>query len=202
VCGTFTVPCFLDQPGCPTGSRFAFADARSNDPVRLPNNTMVADYGTILNDLSRFPTLTAVAPDFQQLWDRSDPNGYAQHMTTDPLPDTPPHTVLMQSAVGDHQVANGAADVEVRTIGATSHGLPDLRLGLRALGRRGGLQRAGAERQHPARRVRVEPGPARRPAPHGGGPGPEGRAPEDRRLDHRPLRRARLPRRPVALTAA
>ena len=36
VCGQFTVPCFLDQPGCPTGSRFAFADAKSNDPVRLP----------------------------------------------------------------------------------------------------------------------------------------------------------------------
>ena len=278
VCGTFTVPCFLDQPGCPTGSRFAFAGTTSNDPVPLPHNTMVANYdciirtdaaagskarvalyghgllgdasevdlapqramvkrfnfaycatdwkgmaiedvpnvGTILNDLSRFPTLTdrmqqgilnflylgrllrkgfpnepglagridtsalfydgnsqggiyggtltAVAPDLQrsvlgvpamnystllqrstdfaqygavlytsypneierpllfsliqQLWDRSDPNGYAQHMTTDPLPDTPPHTVLMQSAVGDHQVANVAADVEARTIGA------------------------------------------------------------------------------------
>jgi hypothetical protein len=284
VCGTFTVPCFLDQLGCPTGSRFAFADARSNDPVRLPNNTMVANYdciirtdasaankarvalyghgllgdasevdlapqramvkrfnfaycatdwkgmamedvpnvGTILNDLSRFPTLTdrmqqgllnflylgrllrkgipsepglagridtsalfydgnsqggiyggtltAVAPDFQrsvlgvpamnystllqrstdfaqygavlytsypdaierpllfsliqQLWDRSDANGYAQHMTTNPYPDTPPHTVLMQSAVGDHQVANVAADVEARTIGAKMRANP------------------------------------------------------------------------------
>ena len=39
-------------------------------------------------------------------------------MTTDPYPNTPAHTVLMQSAVGDHQVANVAADVEARTIGA------------------------------------------------------------------------------------
>ncbi|MEO8690687.1 MAG: hypothetical protein ABI611_21025 [Solirubrobacteraceae bacterium] len=284
VCGTFTVPCFLDQPGCPTGSRFAFAGATSNDPVRIPHNTMAANYdciirtdatsaskarvvlyghgllgdasevdlapqramvkrfnyaycatdwkgmamedvpnvGTILNDLSRFPTLTdrmqqgllnflylgrllrkgfpnetglagridssalfydgnsqggiyggtltAVAPDFQrsvlgvpgmnystllqrstdfsqyatvlytsypneierpllfsllqQLWDRSDPNGYAQHMTTSPYPGTPPHTVLMQSAVGDHQVANVAADVEARTIGARIRATP------------------------------------------------------------------------------
>ncbi len=54
----------------------------------------------------------------QQLWDRSDPNGYAHHMTSDPYPNTPPHTVLMQTAVGDFQVANVAADVEARTIGA------------------------------------------------------------------------------------
>jgi hypothetical protein len=60
----------------------------------------------------------------QQLWDRSDPDGYAWNMTSDPLPDTPPHTVLMQSAVGDHQVANVAADVEARTIGAKIRGNP------------------------------------------------------------------------------
>ena len=54
----------------------------------------------------------------QQLWDRSDPNGYAQHMTLSPYPNTPLHSVLMQTAVGDHQVANVAADVEARTIGA------------------------------------------------------------------------------------
>ena len=284
VCGQFTVPCYLDAPGCPPGSRFAFAGPTSNDPVRIPGNTMVANYecivrldaagdarpslyghgllgdasevdlppqramvkrhnflycatdwkgmaaedipnvGTILNDLSRFPTLTdrlqqgllnflylgrlmihpdgfasdpalggridtrrlfydgnsqggiyggtltAIAPDFQrsvlgvpamnystllqrstdfaqygavlyasypkeierpllfsliqQLWDRSDPNGYAHHMTSDPYPGTPPHTVLMQSAVGDHQVANVAADVEARTIGARIRATP------------------------------------------------------------------------------
>jgi hypothetical protein len=279
VCGQFTVPCFLDAPGCPPGSRFAFDPTKphGNEPLRIPGNTMAANYecivradstgarpslyghgllgdasevdlrpqremverhdfiycatdwkgmatedvpnvGTILTDLSRFPTLTdrlqqgllnflylgrlmihpdglpsdpalagkidtqrlfydgnsqggiyggtltAVSPDFQrsvlgvpamnystllqrstdfeeysipmyasypdeverpllfsliqQLWDRSDPNGYAQHMTSDPYPDTPPHTVLMQTAVGDFQVANVAADVEARTIGA------------------------------------------------------------------------------------
>jgi hypothetical protein len=278
VCGQFTVPCFLDRPGCPPGSRFAFADAKSNDPVRIPGNTMLANYecivradavgnarpalyghgllgdasevdlppqrsmvkdhnfiycatdwkgmsqedipnvASILTDLSGFPsltdrvqqgllnflflgrlmihpdgfasdptlggktdrrrlfydgnsqggifggTLTAISPDversvlgvpgmnystllqrstdfsqyspilygsypkeierpllfslIQQLWDRSDPDGYAQHMTTHPYPNTPHHVVLMQSAVGDHQVANVAADVEARTIGA------------------------------------------------------------------------------------
>jgi hypothetical protein len=57
----------------------------------------------------------------QMLWDRSDPNGYAAHMTTDPLPNTPPHTVLLHEAFGDHQVANVATEVEARTIGASIH---------------------------------------------------------------------------------
>jgi hypothetical protein len=57
----------------------------------------------------------------QMLWDRSDPNGLAHHMTTDPLPNTPQHTVLMHEAFGDHQVANVATEIEARTIGATIH---------------------------------------------------------------------------------
>jgi hypothetical protein len=57
----------------------------------------------------------------QMLWDRSDPNGYAHHMTTDPLPDTPTHKVLLHLAFGDHQVANIATEVETRTIGASIH---------------------------------------------------------------------------------
>jgi len=54
----------------------------------------------------------------QNLWDRGEPDGYAQHMTTDPYPNTPSHTVLLHMAVGDHQVANVATQVEARTIGA------------------------------------------------------------------------------------
>jgi hypothetical protein len=54
----------------------------------------------------------------QMLWDRSDPNGYAAHMTTTPLPNTPQHRVLMQVAFGDHQVTTVQADAEARTIGA------------------------------------------------------------------------------------
>ncbi|HUO74332.1 MAG TPA: hypothetical protein VMU39_26405 [Solirubrobacteraceae bacterium] len=57
----------------------------------------------------------------QQLWDRGEPDGYAQQMTTHPLPDTPSHTVLMQIAYGDHQVSDYAAAVEARTIGAFVH---------------------------------------------------------------------------------
>jgi hypothetical protein len=57
----------------------------------------------------------------QMLWDRGDPNGYAHRMTTNPLPDTPPHRVLINVAFGDHQVTNFASDVEARTIGARAH---------------------------------------------------------------------------------
>jgi len=54
----------------------------------------------------------------QSMWDRGEPNGYANHMTDDPLPGTPPHKVLIEMAYGDHQVANVQTEVEARTIGA------------------------------------------------------------------------------------
>ena len=54
----------------------------------------------------------------QILWDRGEANGYAWHMTRDPYPDTPRHTVLLHEAFGDHQVANVATEVEARVIGA------------------------------------------------------------------------------------
>jgi hypothetical protein len=272
--GTFTVPCFLDRPGCPPGSRYRLD--RRGLPVRTPGNTQTANFiclvpkgqpapgrallfghgllGTaeavlpleplvtaqnivacatdwsgmstsdvpnvldLSGDLSRFPTLadrnqqgflnfmflgrlmihpqglpshaafagavdtsalfyagasqggilggalTAVAPDFtrsalivpamnfsvlltrstqferfqqvlfpsypneveralvnsmiQVLWDRGEANGYAWHMTRDPYPNTPLHTVLLHEAFGDHQVANVATEVEARVIGA------------------------------------------------------------------------------------
>jgi hypothetical protein len=54
----------------------------------------------------------------QMLWDRAESNGYAQHMTDDPYPNTPPHEVLLSMAYGDHQVTNWATMVMARTIGA------------------------------------------------------------------------------------
>ena len=75
------------------------------------------------------------------LWDRGEANGYAHHMTSDPLPGTPQHQVLLHVALGDHQVAPVTAEVEARTIGARVwnkldpgrsadvdpfHGIPDL----------------------------------------------------------------------------
>ncbi|MFD0891301.1 hypothetical protein ACFQ08_42705, partial [Streptosporangium algeriense] len=54
----------------------------------------------------------------QMLWDRGETNGYAQHLTDDPLPGSPRHRVLLHVAYGDHQVAPVTAQVEARTIGA------------------------------------------------------------------------------------
>ena len=60
----------------------------------------------------------------QLLWDRGEPNGYAARMTSDPLPDTPAHQVLLDVAFGDHQVSDFQAEVEARTIGARGHQPP------------------------------------------------------------------------------
>ncbi len=60
----------------------------------------------------------------QMLWDRSEPNGYAHHMTDDPLPGTPQHDVLLHVAFGDYQVANLSTEVQARTIGASIQSSP------------------------------------------------------------------------------
>ena len=57
----------------------------------------------------------------QLLWDRGEGNGYAHFMTDEPLPNTPPHDVLMRVAFSDHQVANVTAEVQARTIGAKAY---------------------------------------------------------------------------------
>ncbi len=57
----------------------------------------------------------------QMQWDRSEPDGYAAHLTDDPLPGTPAHQVLLHVAVGDHQVATLTADNEARTAGIPAH---------------------------------------------------------------------------------
>ena len=74
-------------------------------------------YPAYPNELSRPLALSLI----QMLWDRAEPNGYAHRMTTNPLPNTPPHEVLMNVALGDHQVTNYQADVEARTVGAQIH---------------------------------------------------------------------------------
>jgi len=57
----------------------------------------------------------------QMLWDRSEPNGYAHRMTDNPPPNTPPHEVTLQIALGDHQVSNFASEVEARTVGMATN---------------------------------------------------------------------------------
>ena len=90
------------------------------------------NYSTLLQRSSDFETYKAILnpayPDefdrmiwfsvVQMLWDRSEANGYAEHITDDPYPGTPRHQVLYDVAFGDHQVANVTAEVAARTVGA------------------------------------------------------------------------------------
>jgi hypothetical protein len=71
-------------------------------------------YGGYPTELERQLWLAQI----QLLWDRGESNGYAQHMTLRPLPNTPHHYVLMHVAFGDHQVADVTALIMARTIGA------------------------------------------------------------------------------------
>ena len=66
-------------------------------------------------------TRTLTLSILQMLWDRGDADGYAEHLTRDPYEGTPNHTVLLDEAFGDHQVANVTTEVEARTIGAHVH---------------------------------------------------------------------------------
>jgi hypothetical protein len=106
----------------PDFTRAALGVAAMRYSLLLPRARPFEPFAALLypnypNELSR-PLIISL---IQMLWDRGDPNGYAHRMTTDPLPDTPPHQVLINVALGDHQVTNFASDVEARTIGASAH---------------------------------------------------------------------------------
>jgi hypothetical protein len=90
-----------------------------NYSTLLTRSVDFSDYALILypsypNESVR-PLLLSM---IQQEWDRGEPDGYANHMTSNPLPGTPAHHVLIDMAYGDHQVSNVATEVEARTIGA------------------------------------------------------------------------------------
>ena len=88
----------------------------------VQRSTDFAPFGQLLFGSYTDKSLDPVILDLmQQLWDRGDPDGYAEQMTTHPLPDTPSHTVLMQIAYGDHQVSMYSAATEARTIGVPAH---------------------------------------------------------------------------------
>jgi hypothetical protein len=54
----------------------------------------------------------------QMLWDRSEPDGFAPYITDNPLPGTPSHNVLLNVAIGDHQVTPLGAHVIARAVHA------------------------------------------------------------------------------------
>ncbi len=106
--------------------------ALSTDFTRAVLGVPGMNYSTLLQRSSDFDLYASILrpayPDevdrilwfsvVQMLWDRSEADGYAQHMTDNPYPGTPRHQVLFDLAFGDHQVANVTAEVAARTVGA------------------------------------------------------------------------------------
>ena len=106
----------------PDFTRAALGVAAMRYSLLLPRSVDFDQFAALLypnypDELTRPLFLSLI----QMLWDRGEPNGYAHRMTTNPLPDTPAHKVLINVALGDHQVSNFASDVEARTIGASTH---------------------------------------------------------------------------------
>ena len=144
--GFVTDPAFQDAAGDPliqTGAVFfngnsqggimgGAATAISKEWTRAALGVPAMNYANLLTRSVHWdsfsPVLFAAYPDpvqqaigyslIQMLWDRGEANGYAAHLTDDPLPNTPEHQVLLIEAFGDHQVANVATEIEARTIGA------------------------------------------------------------------------------------
>lgn len=64
---------------------------------------------------------------FQILWDRVEPTGYSHHIRTDTLPGSPPKEVLLEVAIGDHQVSTLGAHIMARAIGGVVNIAPENR---------------------------------------------------------------------------
>jgi hypothetical protein len=76
------------------------------------------------------------------LWDRAEPDGYISYIRQNMLPGTPAHDVLIDVAIGDHQVTPLGAHFIARTIGAMNleavnreiYGVPDAASGFSGSG--------------------------------------------------------------------
>jgi hypothetical protein len=104
-------------------TRSTLAEAGMNYAVLLDRSSDFDDYLQAVflpHYPKRHDRVLAIAV-AQLLWDRGETDGYANHITTDPLPGTPAHEVLLLGAVGDHQVTEYSLRIEARTMGAAAH---------------------------------------------------------------------------------
>ncbi len=106
----------------PDFTRASLGVPAMNYSVLLPRSVDFDEFAQVLYPFYPNETTRPLVLDLMQmLWDRGEPDGYAERMTGNPLPDTPAHQVLMDVAFGDHQVSDYQADVEARTVGASAH---------------------------------------------------------------------------------
>lgn len=122
--------------------------ALSTDVTRGMLGEPGAPYSLILNrsaDFSGFSALLHIVYKdprdvqmvislLQLMWDRTEPDGYMPFISSNMFPSTPPHDVLIEAAIGDHQVAPIGAHVIARAVGARNimpvnrelFGIPDM----------------------------------------------------------------------------
>jgi len=84
-----------------------------------------------------FVLLTGASPDgldrhmvlalFQLLWDHTEPTAYRKYIRSDNLPGSPPKEVLIEVAIGDHQVSTLGAHIMARAIGGVANIAPENR---------------------------------------------------------------------------
>ena len=95
-------------------------------PYNLLLNRSVdfGDFFTVLRNTYPDPIdLQVVLALIQTMWERSEPSGYTHHIRQ-PLPNTPAHEVLLNVAIGDHQVSTLGAHVMARSIGGVVNMTP------------------------------------------------------------------------------
>jgi len=105
--------------------------ALSQDATRGVLGVPAANYSTLLHRSRDFDPYFAVLrsgyldavtrnltlPLIQQLWDKSEPNGWYHHTIPGTVPNTPPHKVLVHMATTDDEVANLGTEIMVRSMG-------------------------------------------------------------------------------------
>ncbi len=102
----------------PAIHRVALGEAGMNYGLLLDRSVDFDDYLLVLRPAypKRVDRMIGLAL-AQLLWDRGETNGYANHLTADPLPGATPRPVLLYGAVGDHQVSEYSLRVEAATMG-------------------------------------------------------------------------------------
>ena len=117
----------ISQGGIEGGVVMALAQDATRGVLGVP----AANYSTLLHRSRDFELyfnfLRGAYPDgvernltlplIQQLWDKSEPNGWYHHTVPGDIPGTPPHKVLVHMSTGDDEVSNLGTQIMVRSMG-------------------------------------------------------------------------------------
>ena len=89
-----------------------------NYSLLIPRSNNWQTYGPVIaSGYEGATTELLVLALLQQQWDRAEGSGYVAHLIDGSLPGTSPHQVIVQVALGDHQVTGVGAEIAARTAG-------------------------------------------------------------------------------------